>query len=211
MISLLSVMLSAVGFYFTQGLGDQWLLAWLAPIPVLWLAFGPARPWLAFAAAWAAYALGNTNLLQAYAGSIPTPVLVLAISGPALLFAAATAGAQRVQRAFGPCAAMFACAALWAGLDFVSSFNHSVGSISTPAGAEVSAPIFIQSASLVGFMGVTFLLGLVPAGIALSLRTRTLLPVGVAIAFFCANLAYGYVRMSAPPSGSIRVALINSN
>jgi apolipoprotein N-acyltransferase len=211
MIAVVCVLLSAAGFYFSLGLGDQWWLAWLAPIPVLWIAFGKARPWPTFFAAWAAYGLGGASILRAYAGAMPAPVLVLAIAGPALLFALATIGARQAQRAFGPYAAMLAFAALWTGLDFLSSFNHSGGAVATPAAAEMSAPMLIQTASLVGFMGITFLLGFVSAGIALSLRTRNPLPAGIAVALFCANAAYGYLRTSAPPSGSIHVALIDSD
>jgi apolipoprotein N-acyltransferase len=75
----------------------------------------------------------------------------------------------------------------------------------------MGTPSLIQAASLVGFAGITFLLGFVSAGIALSLRTRTLLPAGLAITLFCANAAYGYLRISTPPSGSVHVALIDSN
>jgi apolipoprotein N-acyltransferase len=60
-------------------------------------------------------------------------------------------------------------------------------------------------------MGITFLLGVFSAGVALSLRTRKPLPAGIAIAIFCANAAYGYLRVSMPPSGTIRVALIESD
>ncbi len=69
----------------------------------------------------------------------------------------------------------------------------------------------MQSASLVGFCGVTFLLGVVGAGIAASLRTRRAAPAGVAIALFVANALFGYLRMSTPPSGSLHVALIESD
>jgi len=40
MIAIVCTFLTAIGFYFSIGLGDQWWVAWLAPIPVLWLAFG---------------------------------------------------------------------------------------------------------------------------------------------------------------------------
>jgi apolipoprotein N-acyltransferase len=164
------------GFYFSIGLGDQWWLAWLAPIPILWLAFGDTKGRSMFAAAWLAFALGGSNILRAYGGTIPVPVVILAIGRLALLFATAVLGARQVYRAFGPVAAMLTFAALWAGLDFVTSFNRSGGSISTPAAAEVGAPALIQSASLVGFVGITVLLGWFSAGIGASLRTRRLLP-----------------------------------
>ena len=55
MIAVVCVALSAIGFYFSMGLGDQWWLAWLAPIPVLWFAFGETKPWPIFFAAFAAH------------------------------------------------------------------------------------------------------------------------------------------------------------
>jgi apolipoprotein N-acyltransferase len=43
------------------------------------------------------------------------------------------------------------------------------------------------------------------------LRTRDPLPAVIAVALFAANAAYGYWRISTPPEGTIRVALIDSN
>ncbi len=211
MIAIACALLSAVGFYFSIGLGEQWWLTWFAPVPVLWLAFGKTNPGVAFFAAWAACALGAMNLLRAYGGILPTSVLVLAIGAPALTFAIAVMGARRVQQAFGPVPAMIAFAALWTAFDFLASFSRSGGSVSTPAASEVAVPLLIQSAALVGYLGVTLLLGFVSAGIALSLRARDPVPAALALALFAANAAYGYWRVSAPPTGSVRVALIDSN
>ncbi len=211
MIAIACTLLSAAGFYFSLGLGDQWWLAWLAPVPVLCIAYGPAKPWTAFLAALVAFALGGLSYLRAYAGLLPTSVLVIAICGPALAFAVSSMGARRVQRAMGPVAAMVAFAALWAAFDFLASFSRGGGSVSTPAASQVGAPFFIQSASLFGFLAITFLLGLVAAGIALSARHRDPVPAALALALFAINAAYGYVRMSAPPGRYIQVALIDSN
>jgi apolipoprotein N-acyltransferase len=106
---------------------------------------------------------------------------------------------------------MLAFASLWTAFDFLASFDSGGGSVATPAAAEVGAPFLIQSASLVGYLGVTFLLGFVSAGIALSLRARDPVPAALALMLFVANAAYGIWRMSTPPTGSIRVALIDSN
>ncbi|HEY2033993.1 MAG TPA: hypothetical protein VGH02_09945 [Rhizomicrobium sp.] len=211
MIAIVCALLSAIGFYFSIGLGDQWWLAWLAPIPVLWFAFGDAKWWKVFAVAWVAYALGSTSILRAYAGTLPLPILVLAICGPALLFVFPVMGARRVQRAFGDIPAMFAFATLWTALDYLSSFNLAGGAGSTPAAAEVGAPMLMQTASLVGFLGVTFLLGAFSAGIAASLRSRNPAPAAIAVALFAANAAFGYARMSAPPTSAMHVALIESD
>jgi apolipoprotein N-acyltransferase len=211
MTAILCALLSAVGFYFSIALGDQWWLAWLAPVPVLWLAFGETKAWTAFLAAFVSSALGATNLLRAYAGIMPTFVLVLAIVGPASVFALAVIGARRVQRAFGSVPAMFAFACLWTMFDFLVSLDPAAGSVASPATSQVGAPMLIQTASLVGFLGITFLLGAVSAGLAASLRTREPAPAAIAVALFALNAGYGYWRMSAPPTGALHVALIESD
>ncbi|HTW34059.1 MAG TPA: hypothetical protein VMD53_05520 [Rhizomicrobium sp.] len=211
MTAVVCALLSAIGFYFSVGLGAQWWLAWLAPIPVLWFAFDDTKPWPIFFAAFAALALGLLNLIRAYGGLLPTPVLILSIAAPSIAFAVSVVGAARVQRRLGAVPAMFAFAALWTMFDLFASFSASGGSVSTPAAAEVGAPMLMQSASLVGFLGVTFLLGAVAAGLALSLRTRDPMPAGIAVVLFAINAGYGYWRMSEPPKSTMRIALIESD
>jgi apolipoprotein N-acyltransferase len=211
MTAIVCALLSAIGFYFSVGLGSQWWLAWLAPIPVLWFAFGQTKPWPIFFAAFAALALGLLNLLQAYGGLLPTPVLILSVAAPSIAFAASVVGAARVQRRLGDVPAMFAFAALWTMFDLFASFSGSGGSVSTPAAAQVGAPMLMQSASLVGFLGVTFLMGVVAAGLAATLRTRDPVPAGIAVALFAINAGFGTWRMSEPPTGTMRVALIESD
>ncbi|HEX4862382.1 MAG TPA: nitrilase-related carbon-nitrogen hydrolase [Rhizomicrobium sp.] len=210
MTAIACALLSAIGFYFSIGLGEQWWLAWLAPVPVLWFAFGETKGWQAFFTAWLGCALGSTSVLRAYAGVMPVFVLALLLLGPSAAFAASVMGARRVHRAFGAAPAMLAFAALWAGFDFLTAFSRAGGSVTTPAAAEVGAPMLIQTASLVGFTGVTFLMGFVAAGIALALRTRAALPAVLAVAVFAANAGFGAMRMSAPPDGHIRVGLIDT-
>jgi apolipoprotein N-acyltransferase len=204
-------LLSGMGFYLSLGLGDQWWLAWLAPIPVLWLAFGEGKGPHVFAASLFAMALGASSILRAYGHSLPAFVLIISIGAPSLTFAVSVMGGRRVKHALGPVAAMFTFATLWTAFDFLASFSHSGGTVGTPAAAEVSMPMLIQVASLVGFLGVTFLLSIVPAGIAASMRTRSPIPAGIAVVLFAANAGYGHWRMSLPPSGTMHVALVESD
>ena len=210
MIAILCTLASAAGFYFSTGLPGQWWLEWIAPIPVLWFAFGGAKPWIAFLASWSAFALGAASLLRAYSGVLPAVVLVLAMGVPALMFAVAATGARRLLRTHGPIAAMLAFAALSTGFDLLISFA-SAGSAASPAATEAGAPLLIQGASLVGYLGITFLLGSVASGLALGLRLHSLRPATLAAALFAVNAAFGYIRMSAPPDGSIKVALMDSD
>jgi len=211
MIAIICAALSGLGFYFSIGLGEQWWLAWLAPIPILWLAFAETKGWTVFLLSWAAYALGGSNIIRAYGGTLPVFVLALAVFGPALLFAMAVMAARRAYRAFGPFIGMLGFATSWTALDFLQSFNSAGGSGSTPAAAEVGAPFLIQSASLVGFVGITFLLAAFSAGVAASLAARKPTTAIIAVVLFAANAGFGYVRTSEPPTGTLPVALVESD
>ena len=211
MIPLFCALLSAVGFYFSLGLGDLWWLAWFAAVTVLWLAFGETKGWHIFLASFVAMALGRTSILRAYSGSLPPFVLVLSICGIALGFSGCVMRARRIYRTFGPVTALFTFAVLWTAFDFLVSFSSASGSVTTPAAAEVGMPVLIQSASLVGYLGITFLLGIVPADIAASLRTRTFPPVLIAGVLLATNTAYGFWCMSSQPSDTVHLALVASD
>src|SRR5437868_972243 len=98
-VATLCTIASAIGFYLSLNLGNTWPLAWVAPIPVLWLVFGETRGWIAFAATWTAYALGCCNMLPAYTGTLPVFVLAMALTVPALGFAGSALGAWRISHA----------------------------------------------------------------------------------------------------------------
>jgi apolipoprotein N-acyltransferase len=211
MIAIVCALLSAAGFYLSLGLGTQWWLAWIAPVPVLWLAYGDSKPWIVLLASWGAFALGTTNLLQAYLGLLPLPVLAFYPVVPGLLFALCVLGSRRVRHALGEIPAILTFAALWTAFDLLLALSGTAGSIGSPATAEVSAPVLVQSAALLGFSVITFLIGAVAAGLALGLRARSAAPVIFALVLFSVNAAYGYWRISTPAAGSMRVALIDGN
>lgn len=194
MTALASALLSAAGIYFSFGLGDQWWLAWFALAPVLWLAFGETRRWIAFVASFAAYALGGTHALAAYGGIFPLPVMALILFGPALLFGASVMGARFVARRTGPVAGILAFAVLWTTCDYAVSAGYD-GAVMSPAYSQVPAPLFIQSASLFGLWAVTFTIAFVAAGLAMSIRTRRALPAALALALFALNAGYGAWRI----------------
>lgn len=205
---LLCVSLSAAGFYFSIGLGEFWPLAWLAPIPVLWLAMRSERLGRVIGAAFFAYALAGLNLLQAYLGVLPPFVLLLAVCGPALLFALAIAGARLAHRSAGWFAGALSFGSFWAGFDFLLSFDPAGGSALTPAASQVAMPALVQTASLFGFSGVTFIIGAFAATMAAAARERSVGAALLGIALFAANAGYGAWRMTAPLNDTMRVALI---
>lgn len=211
MTAVFCALASGIAFYCSIGIGEVWALGWVAPIPLLWLAFGESPAWRAFAAAFFAYAIGGVNYLPAYAGGMPPNVLVLAIGAPALLFALAVGCARLIYRRLGQIAGIAAFPVFWAAVDFLAALNPSVGSGATPAAVQVDMPVLAQGAALVGFSGVTFLMGVVAAALAAAFRYRNEVFALAAIAVFGANAGLGAWRMSAAPTGAMRVALIASN
>src|SRR5215831_5588746 len=137
--------------------------------------------------------LGATNVLFAYAGEMPWYILVLAVAGPALYFAATAAGARFVAVRLGSSAGVIAFAVLWTAFDYLVGLGRD-GTAPSPAYSQVGAPFLIQGASVLGLWIVTFLLGLVPAGIAMSLRRREFAPATLAVIAFAANAGFGEWR-----------------
>lgn len=211
MIALLASLLTAACFYFSIGIGEAWYLAWFAPLPVLMLAYAGKSGWVVFLAAWAGAAAGACCLIRAYGGVLPNAVLALEILVPAFLFAIAVVVSRVLYAKRGPLLAALAFATLFAAFDFLISFGKGGGAIATPAAAEMGMPVLVQALALVGFPGVTFLLGFVPAGIAAALTSRSVLPAAAAVLLFSLNLAFGFWHMAAPPMNALRVALMNGN
>jgi apolipoprotein N-acyltransferase len=195
MIAIPAALLSAIGFYLAFGHGAFWPLAWIAPVPVLWLGFGDTPRWQVFAAAWASCALGACNILPDYAGILPSFVLVLAVAGPALLFVFAVLFGARAAARVSPLAGALAFAMAWAGGDYLTALLRN-GTAPSPSVALAGTPWAIQSVSLFGPWILTFLLGFVAAGIALSIRKRQWAPVIAAAILFAANANFGWWRLS---------------
>lgn len=208
MIAILCALLSGAFFYLSTNLGATWWLAWLAPVPVLWLAFGESKGWIVAASAFAALALGATNLLSAYAGVFPWAAFAIIFTLPPFLFALIVLGTRFVTRRVHPLAGMIAFAALWTSWDFAASFGPD-GTAASPAYSQVGTPLLIQTASLFGLWSITFLLGFVAAGIALSLQSRKALPAVLAAAVFALNAGFGAWRIAeVPQTPTMRVGLL---
>jgi apolipoprotein N-acyltransferase len=106
--TILCTILSGIGFFLSFNLGDQWWLAWLAPVPVLWLAFGPSPRILVFASAFVAYAIGLGNVVPAYGHLFPFQVLATIFLILPALFALTVLNAAFIARRVAPWAGVMA-------------------------------------------------------------------------------------------------------
>lgn len=200
MTAIICTLLSGAGFYLSLHLGEIWTLAWLAPVPALWFAFGDTPRVQAFAVPFAAYALGLLNLLEAYSNVLPLAAMVLAIAVPSACFALAVLGAGRIARTVSPTAGVAGFAALWTAIDYALAFGQD-GAATSPAYSQVAAIELIQSASVFGLWAVTFAIGFVAAGIAMAAARKSVASALFAILVFGLNAGYGVWRLDAVPHG----------
>jgi len=212
MTALLCAMLSGAMFYLSQGQDDVWWLTWLAPVPLLWLAYGPAKRWQVFVASLAANACGQIYVVQTYGGAMPVVVMVVMIFGWGALFAAAILFARTAWQRLSPPATLLAFPAAWTAIEYGISLVSPHGSWGALGYSQVSFPAAIQIASLVGLYAITFTLCLFANALALLARDawKAALP-GLAVSAL--TLVFGWFQLSQPPNQiqgeSIRAALLS--
>lgn len=179
--------------FFGTGLHPVWWLTWPAPLPILLLAPRVSAR-TAAVAAFAAYLLGGATVWRYYAVDLglPVPLLVL----PVVLFPLVLTGVVLLFRAVLLRGNGFLAATAFAA--GIAGVEYLVG-VTTPAGANWSlAPTqadllpVLQIASVTGGWGVSFVVSLLPAAIAVA-RPRVaaagVLVVGLVVGFGVLRLA----------------------
>ena len=210
MIFVLATLLSGGMFYLSQGMADLWWLAWIAPVPILRLAYGGLRWWTAALAGFCAFALGQIYLLQCYAPFMGAAIIGGQILILAALFAVAVLFACHIYRKLGAFAALIAFPACWTALEYLWGSVSPNGTFAALGYSQVSAPLLIQSASLFGLASVSFLICLLANTVAFALRgARADLAAASAGFVLClANSIYGTARLEAPQPDKLRVAAL---
>jgi apolipoprotein N-acyltransferase len=207
MRAFLAVAISACLYYSTIGLGEFWPGAWIAPIPILLLAFRSSWRTAALAA-FAAYFLGSLNVLAFMARIMPAALVLTLLAATALMFAAAVViGRAAVSRLPG-WAAVFAFPAAWTTYEFVTSLVSPHGTAMSLAYSQAGFPPVLQIASVTGIWGITFVVTLVPCAVAVAWVRRSAAAMVPALAIALAVFGYGAVRLQQRPQAPLaRVGL----
>jgi apolipoprotein N-acyltransferase len=207
MISAFCALATAALFFLAHGTADVGLLAWLAPIPIIWLAFGREPSWRVAIAAAVGYALGQLGMLWPYYDAMGLGVLGAAV-GPAVVFATFALLARLASRRLTANWAVLVFPCLWTGWEALFALLFPHGSFGAWACTQVRFPVLIQGASLLGLWIVTFTIALFATGVALTIRRRTAAPLAIASMLLLANVAFGVVRLRQPNGAIIRVAAV---
>ena len=205
MTTLACMLASAIAFFLALGTPDVWPLAWVAPVPLLWSALRDDSWRRVAIASLAGYALGELGMLWPYLRAMGAVVLVAAL-GPAVAFALVVLSTRWRARRLPMLAATLVFPTLWTGFEWLSATLSPHGTFGAWAYSQMSAPVMVQGASLLGLWVVSFLIAWVAAGIALALRQRRLSPLVLPCAFALVNVAFGSWRLHSADGPTVRVA-----
>ena len=208
MMAVLCALASAAMLYLGQGIDDVWWLAWIAPAPLLWLAYGGAPRWQMFLGSLIAGAASQLYAIQIYGGQLPAAMLLAMIGGFALIFAAVIVASQAMQRRLPPWAALLAYPALWTGCEYLISLVSANGSYGSIAYASMPFPASVQIASLFGIYGVSFTMCLFANALALGARGSRK-PALAGLAVCAAVFAFGFFRLTTPQGTVAPVAALS--
>lgn len=213
--ALMAVLMSALAWWHGSGLHPLWWTTWLAPLPVLLLAQRVRACWAA-AAAFASYAVGSANQWGYLHGQLdlPAPVIALAIGGPGVTFALCTLLFRRLLVGRGGVVAALALPALWVAIECGHTLLSPHGTFGSISYSQMDVLPVLQVAAISGLWGISFLLLLVPAALAVVLgphaRRRDRIAVStIVVALLGATLGYGTWRLQVPPASSVRVGLVS--
>jgi apolipoprotein N-acyltransferase len=216
-IAIAAVVLSSAAVYWGSGLHPIWWLTWLAPIPVLIAA--PRLPfWRAWAVAFFAWAIGDLNVWH-YDHAIvdvPVAICILALLGPAFVFAWAVVLFRRSVLRGALWQAVLIFPALWVAFEYLSEIWSPHSTWGNLGYSQMNFPPILQIASITGIWGISFCVLLFSAtiGALVSSTDRTskrLVAAGAGLFFVCV-FCFGAWRLRfTPASPTIKAGLIASD
>ena len=203
-------------WYASSGINHVWPLAWLAPVPLL-IVLPELKGPRAALAAFAAPAIGAASLVVAYWGALPPPMLALGVVATAAPWAVVALAWRPIARRTGPVTTSLAYAALVALEECVVSQVSPNGTFGSLAYTQADVLAVVQLASVTGIWGISFVVSLGSAALAVMWRVRDSrhareAAFGVAALAAAATLVFGDLRLAAPePSTVVRVGLAASD
>jgi apolipoprotein N-acyltransferase len=218
-LGLAAVLLTALLAWFGTGLDPSWPLLWFAPLPVLLFAWR-ASWWGAFLGAFLGWWLGCFNLWGYFhqVARIPPPIALAIFAAEALIFAVAVLLYRALVRRGAYWSGLVAFPALWVSFEYLLNITSPHGTGGNLAYTQLDFLPFLQLASLTGPWGMSFLLLLFPAALAIGLQLRSLAAkqaagiVGASLGAIAVVLVFGALRLALPSSGRlVKVGLLASD
>jgi len=172
LIPLAVTVVSAPAFYVSIYLGTFWPAAWLAPLPVLWLA-SRVSWWKASLAALTAFYIGELNISRMLLDVAPVWLVALAFLMLALPFVLAMLAGHLAMLRLPGAVAPFACPAAWVAYAFLWSLVSVHGTSLDLAYSQTDVLPLLQIVSITGIWGILFALMLAPSAVGVALMRRS--------------------------------------
>lgn len=197
----LAVLLSGAMWFASSGVNHFWPLAWLAPLPLL-VVLPDLRVSRAALATFVGAVIGALNLVEAYY-KLPPVIVAVGVILIAGQFTVVALIWRTIARRGSPVVAILAYPALIVSTEYVVSLVSPHGTFGSLAYSQADLPTVIQIASATGLSGISFVVSLIPAALAVIWRHRRTPRVafaGFALATIplAMTLAFGAVRLAAP-------------
>jgi apolipoprotein N-acyltransferase len=216
-IALLVIASAAVLVWFGNGLNPLWPLLWFAPLPVLLFALHSG--WRSAAVvAFLAWLIGSLTLWHYLRLVGVPPVTWFSIFGAvALIFAAAVLAFRALVHRGASWSALLVLPATWVSFEYIRNLTTPHGTAGSLAYSQLHFLAFLQLASITGPWGLSFLLLLFPAALAIGVYLRRSQPkqalsiVAASLGAIVLVLVFGIVRLAIPQSQKVRVGLIASD
>jgi apolipoprotein N-acyltransferase len=216
--ALIAIASTAVLFWFGNGLDPWWPLLWFAPIPVL--LFASRNSWGSSALTTILALLIGCLSMWHYFQVLHSPPMVWIVTYTivAVWFALAVLLFRALLLRGASWSALLAFPAAWVACEYAANLFTPHGTAASLSYSQLSFLPFLQLASITGPWGMSFLLMLFPAAIAIGLYLRVSAPkqalriVGTAVGVIILVLIFGAIRLATPASSSqIKVGLIASD
>jgi apolipoprotein N-acyltransferase len=216
--AVLAIVAAGAVFYFGNGLNPLWPLMWIAPLPVLVFALR-SKWWATAMVTVAAMLFGNLNMWSYLTKTLGMPVSVWVgiFLAASVVFAAGVLLFRVLVLRGAVWSGLAALPAVWVTSEYVRNLTTPHGSAGSLAYSQLRFLPFLQLASITGPWGMSFVLLLFPAAIAIGLHLRQTSPkralqvAGAGIGVVAAVLVFGAVRLGMPMTETARVGLITSD
>ncbi|HEV2289654.1 MAG TPA: nitrilase-related carbon-nitrogen hydrolase [Candidatus Acidoferrales bacterium] len=205
--------------WFGNGLNPWWPLMWFAPLPVLIFASRSSSPTAAISAflAWFAGSFTMWRYLHTTLGlSFVTFVSIFFVE--AFVFTLGVLLFRALLRRGAPWSALLAFPALWVACEYAHNLFTPDGTAGSLSYTQLKFLPFLQLASVTGPWGLSFLLLLFSAALAIRLYLRRTAPrqglriVGTGVGIIVLVLIFGAFRLAMPMRDQrMRVGLIASD
>jgi len=217
-LGIAAVVATAVCGWFGSGLNPWWPLMWIAVLPVMAFAVG-ARWWSAALVAFGAVLAGSFNHWHYFVAlEFPAPIRLVIIGVPAITVSLCVLLFRALLRRRAWWSAVIAFPAASVVFAWLMSLGSPHGTAGSIAYSQLNFLAFLQTASLAGPLGLTFILSLFPAAVVTCAHARRVMPgtaakiLGASSAVVAGVLIFGVFRLDQPIGGPrVRVGLVGSD